>query len=324
MKKKLLPILLVTLLPALFGACSSSKKTQKEISDARGELVQVIVPDTFVLPVVPETLTLPEERAKFVVMHYWDRFDFSNRELVQRPEITEQALADYINILSYVPEDNADASLLYTLEKASVDTMAYRHITSLFDKYLYDPNSPFRNEEYYLSVLQEVMQSPLVPPAEKTDYAFRLEMVKKNRPGEKAANFYYTLASGRSYALYELQSEYTLLIFSNPGCHTCRSVMEYLERSEALNRALSMNNVSRTMLTVLTVYPDKQLEEWTAHLSEMPDKWLHGYDKGTAVTKKKLYDLRAIPTLYLLDKDKKVILKDASMEAVEAFFSASH
>ncbi|HBK95202.1 MAG TPA: DUF5106 domain-containing protein, partial [Porphyromonadaceae bacterium] len=39
------------------------------------------------------------------------------------------------------------------------------------------------------------------------------------------------------------------------------------------------------------------------------------------ITKQKLYDIKAIPTLYLLDKDKKVILKDTSIEAIESFFA---
>ena len=36
--------------------------------------------------------------------------------------------------------------------------------------------------------------------------------------------------------------------------------------------------------------------------------------------KEELYDLRAIPSLYLLDKDKKVLLKDcASVDMVETY-----
>jgi hypothetical protein len=40
-----------------------------------------------------------------------------------------------------------------------------------------------------------------------------------------------------------------------------------------------------------------------------------------AITRERLYDIKAIPTIYLLDSDKKVLLKDSSIEAVESFFS---
>ena len=36
---------------------------------------------------------------------------------------------------------------------------------------------------------------------------------------------------------------------------------------------------------------------------------------------KNLYDLRAIPTLYLLDKNKTVLLKDATLQKVEQYLA---
>jgi AhpC/TSA family. len=323
MKHLFLSISLLVLMLATGISCSSSKKTQTEPLEALRIEAQIIVPDTFVLPLIPETLTDSGDRAKYLVMHFWDRFDFADRGLIQRPDITEQAFVDYINILNYVPKENADKSLVYALNKAQADTAMYVHFTTLFEKYFYDPNSPFRNEEYYLPVLEEAVRSPLLPEEIASRYRFQLDMTTKNRVGEKAGDFTYTVASGQSFTLHDLKSEYTLLLFSNPGCSTCAAVIDQLNHSEALNGALSLNSPTRTMLTILTLYPDGDLSEWTAHLPEMPARWVHGYDKGREITKKRLYDIKAIPTLYLLDKDKKVILKDTSIEAMESFFSVN-
>lgn len=279
-----------------------------------------VAPDTFVLPRIPEAITDPSERAVYLVFHYWDRFDFTNRRLIDRAEITEQAFVDYINILGHVPREKANESLVYTLEKASVDSLMYRHLVALFEKYLYDPNSPFRNEEMYIPVLNEAVRSSSITEERRSTLLFQQEMVLKNRVGKRAANFLYTLPSGQSKGLYDLKSEYTLLIFSNPGCNTCEVVIKKLEQSKELNRAFSMNTPGRTMLTILTVYPDEDIDEWISHLDKMPATWIHGYDKGMVITHKKLYDIKAIPTLYLLDKEKKVILKDISIETLEAFF----
>jgi len=305
-------------------SCSSSKKTQSETRTEIADIRQTIVPDTFIMPVIPDALTNPDERAKYLSLHFWDRFDFADRKLIERPEITEQAFVDYINILPYVSKEDADKSLLYTLEKAATDTLFYRHVASLFDKYFYDANSPFRNEEFYLPVLQQLVQSPLLPEEEVSRYSFQLDMTLKNRIGQKANDFHYTLESGLTFSLYELRSEYTLLMFSNPGCPTCEAVMTQLSNSKPLSDALAMNTTSRTMLTILTLYPDNDLTEWYAHLPQMPEKWIHAYDKGMEITQKRLYDIKAIPTLYLLDRDKKVVLKDTSIEAIESFFSVTH
>ena len=45
--------------------------------------------------------------------------------------------------------------------------------------------------------------------------------------------------------------------------------------------------------------------------------WIDGYDAGQRLTREQVYDLKAMPTLYLLDAEKRVILKDALFEQVE-------
>ena len=308
------------------ASCSSSKTTESNQQDALTGIydnlpVETIVTDTFVLPTIPSTITDNDKRAIFLVMNYWERFDFTNRGLIERPEITEQAFLDYINLLDYVSKDVAEASLRKTINKADADYMMYSNFGSLFDKYFYDPNSPFRNEEYYIPVLEEIIESEVLSETDRSVYNFHYEMVMKNRVGDKGSNFNYTLASGQTHSLYNLKSEYTLLMFSNPGCSTCATVTQQIFNSNDINNALALNSSTRTMLTILTLYIDEDIDLWLANLPQMPTKWIHAYDKGLEITHKRLYDIKAIPTLYLFDKDKNVILKDTSIEAIERFFT---
>ena len=73
-------------------------------------------------------------------------------------------------------------------------------------------------------------------------------------------------------------------------------------------------------MKVLTVYPDEDVELWREHLPEMADAWVNGYDKGQVLTMEQRYDLSSIPSFYLLDKNKKVLLKDADWRQVMHFF----
>lgn len=311
------------------ASCSSSKKTESNQKDAYTESndtlpVETILPDTFILPIIPEIITDNDARAIYLVKHYWDRFDFNSISLIDRPEITEQAFVDYINILNYVSKDVADASLRETINKAETDYLMHLHFRNLFEKYFFDPNSPFRNEEYYIPILKEVIDSEVMSDTEKSVYNFQYEMLMKNRVGEKGNNFNYTLASGQTLSLYNLKSEYTLLMFSNPGCQTCEAVTQQLNSSDAINNVLDLNSSTRTMLTIISLYTDENIDLWLGHLPKMPQNWIHGYDKGMTITQKKLYDIRAIPTLYLFDKEKNVVLKDTSIEAIENFFTTPY
>lgn len=302
-----------------FLACSSSKKSRAETLQIYE--TQTVVPDSFVLPHLPETLTDPDERRAFLITHYWDRFDFTDSTLTQKPAITEQAFVDYIHILGTLAPGEPDGPLLNTLQRAQINTAMYRYFVSLMEKYFYDSNSPFRNEELYIPVLKEISSSHLLGEADRSRYLLQLEMTQLNRVGEKANNFTFMLPSGESRNLWDINSQYLLLLFSNPGCPTCETVIGYLADSPVLTKAFSLNSPTRNMLTVLTIYPDSDLEEWRDHLPQMPQQWLHGYDPGMAITRNRLYDIKAIPTIYLLDSDKKVILKDCSLEAIDSFFS---
>jgi len=306
-------------------ACSSSRKASSNVEIKRtGSSTQIVSENIFHLPQIPEVITSPEERGKFLVMHYWDRFDFSNERLISRPEITEQAFVDYIHILqNYVSFEDAKKSLHYTLKKMKENDAMHAYFASLFEKYLYEPNSPFRNEEFYLVVLKQLIKSSSLSKEEKSKYKFQLSMANKNRVGKKAANFNYTLASGETLSLYSIKSDYLLLIFFDPECSTCDAVIRQIKESESVNNAMKMNSPTRTMLTVLTVYPGENLNVWLDYLPQLPAEWTNAYDQGMVITKKNLYDINTYPILYLLDKNKKVILKDPPVEAVDGFFSVS-
>lgn len=87
-------------------------------------------------------MTAPEQRADFLVKHYWDNVNFADTNYIHHPEVTEQAWADYCDILNHVPLETAQEAMRKTIEQTNVDKKVFTYITDLADKYLYDPNSP--------------------------------------------------------------------------------------------------------------------------------------------------------------------------------------
>ena len=75
-------------------------------------------PPAFQMIRIPAVLTSPDERAEYLVMHYWDNFNFSDTTSIHLPEVAEQALVDYIDIMPYAPVSVASASVKNMLEKA--------------------------------------------------------------------------------------------------------------------------------------------------------------------------------------------------------------
>lgn len=293
-------------------ACGNSKVPSVPVEE--GASVDTIT--TFVLPTIPVMLDTPELRADYLVTHYWDNVNFADTNYVHHPEVTEQAWVDYVDILKLVSPAAADVALKALFAQAEKERKCYLYLMELADKYLYDPNSPMRNEEYYISVLDALLASPVLDETEKIRPKARRELAQKNRVGTRALDFTYTLASGKQGTLHALASVYTLLFINNPGCHACAETIGQLKSAPAVCKAVASRE-----LVVLSLYPDEDLQEWRRHLGDFPAEWVNGYDKGRVIEQKNLYDLKAIPTLYLLDRNKVVLLKDVTVEEIESYLA---
>ena len=71
-------------------------------------------------------------------------------------------------------------------------------------------------------------------------------------------------------------------------------------------------------MAVANIYIDEDLEAWYGYQSIYPEEWYNGYDPNFIIRTDLLYNVRAIPSLYLLDRDKTVLLKDAPEERIFA------
>lgn len=70
-----------------------------------------------------------------------------------------------------------------------------------------------RDESLYIYVLEAVLEAPVLDEVSKIRPAHLLELALKNRVGEPATDFTYTLADGKKETLYHTKADY-LLLFS--------------------------------------------------------------------------------------------------------------
>lgn len=264
---------------------------------------------------MPVTLTAPEDRAAYLSLHYWDHFDFADTSLISRPEITEQAFVDFLSVLPYTNQAPAAVDTLFR-RAATGQEMLY-HFIGLSDKYLYEPNSPMHDEELHILVLRALLDNPRLSDTDKTRPRYLLEMAMKNRPGDVAADFTITCRDGRHRLLSGIKADYVLVYFNDPDCEDCHRVKELLSSSPVVNGLLESGR-----LKLLSVCVEGKTPAWEK--ADFPKSWIDGYDAGQRLTREQVYDLKAMPTLYLLDAEKRVILKDASFKQVEERLSGKN
>lgn len=297
--KRLLSITVIALATALlFLSCGGGAK--------RGGAAQVKAPRVFVPAIVPSSITDPEERRLYMCEHYWDKVDFADSTFFAEIDTAQMLNAFVAYVRNFMnPEDGAPMGRF--MAKAAKYPHSLRYFAMLADQVLYDPNSPLRSDELYIPVLQAQVDSEWLDKYEKLSPQYNLNLALQNRIGHKANDFRYTVASGRSGTLYGIKAKYTLIFFNNPGCSMCKTIREEISASQLLTEM-----INRGEIKVLALYPDELLDEWHAYREHIPSNWINGYDKGTVIRNKNLYDLKAIPALYLLDAEKRVLIKDST------------
>lgn len=268
----------------------------------------------FERPTIPDSLTTPEQQEEYLAVHYWDHFDFTDTASIRHSEVTERIVADYLHLLQCIPCRKAVASLHGMMEKAQAEKRVFAYFTEVYERFLYEPASPFANDEWLIAVLEVVTCSSVPDEADKIRPAYLLEQLRKNRPGTPAVDFAFTGNDGQSGTLYGIDSEYLVLFFYNPDCHTCQETTTEMAASIFLQEKIAAGQVK-----VLAVYPEDDAEVWRNHRQAIPVSWINAYDGGGRLQEEELYAFRLFPTLYLLDKTKNVLLKEVDFQQIINF-----
>lgn len=313
--------LIITASVLVLAGCAGNRKAE--------QFVALPFPDV----VPPAMMEDARDRAEYMALHWWDGITEAAREypcdttLVSgvRKEDVEQKFANWVNILNMLDMSVVGKSVvrLYdraaACEKKDTSSNVFETFTDLVVKYLYDPNSPMRNEDHYAFYASRLAGSDLVDESMREKYAREVRLASLNRIGSKAADFRFADKRGRMHTLYGIDAELTLLFFSNPGCAACKEIIDVLNNDPRISTL-----IKEGIMAVLNIYIDEDLEEWRSYMPVYPEHWYNGFDPDLVIRGENLYNVRAIPSLYLLDRNKTVIMKDAPEARVFEWLSTKH
>ena len=268
-----------------------------------------------------------EELGDYILDHFWDAYlDTTGHWFCDsthiggvNDRILATQLASFLSILENTPAPKAGevmAAFFDQLERShAADTASnvFSWMSDAVEYYLYDPNSEIRSEELFLPFVSRLVQSPFAKEDLRARYAHEAEVCATNRIGAPAKDFTFVDIRGRRHTLYGERAPLTVLLFVNPGCHACEEVVSAFEGEAVKAR------VRDGKLRILGIYIDEDIRAWKDHAAELPPHWINGYEPDGLIRSDQLYFVRGIPSIYLLDADKRILMKDALPEAVAAY-----
>ena len=301
--------LIILALPVIIAGCGGNSGKAEQFS-------ALPFPDA----VPPAMMEDPSDRAEYLALHWWDGITDPSRQypcdtsFVSGVRIgdVEQKMADWTNVLNMVDMSIVEKSMkrLYdraaACERRDTSSNVFETCTGLVGKYLYDPNSPLRNEDHYAFYASLLASSDLMEPVIQEKYAREVRLASLNRTGSRAADFRFADKNGRLFTLYGIDAGLTLLFFSNPGCTACKEIIDVLNDDPVISGLIKDGTMA-----VLNIYIDEDLQAWRSYMPIYPETWYNGFDPDLVIRGETLYNVRAIPSLYLLDREKNVIMKDA-------------
>ncbi len=294
----------------MFFSCCSRQKTAAQ-NNTPEDLSSAELP----LPDVPKNLTAPQGRAEYIMKHFWDGMDFTDTLRSHNRDFMELNFVNFISLFPHAAEETLPQAINILLDQSAADSTAFNIITDFAEKYLYDTGSPMRNEDYYMMFLEGLLHMPNLSEEYRIRPAGQLETAMKNRPGMTAADFAYTTREGSKSTLHATQSDILLLVFYDPACSHCTEILTSLEENPLLSSLIDTN-----CLSVLAIYTEGDRELWDDTKSSMPETWTIGIDESDIVNHA-IYNLPAMPIIYLLDKDKTVLLKDPTPVQLTEYLS---
>lgn len=268
---------------------------------------------------VPGMISENSERAEWLSLHLWDRFmdsttfhgsDSLKLNGVLREDVEKQ-IGTYVTLLQMIPPKAASGAVKRAFSLSEGFSVRYpesgmlEDFAELFRKYVYDPASPVRDEELWLHFLESLLSSDVADANLKTSREWEMKVCSMNRPGTAAADFAFTDLAGRKRSLYGIKAQYTVLIFGNPDCHACKELTVAFRENPEIEALIRSGKVK-----VVDIYIDEDIEAWKAAGDSYPSEWINGYDHLGRIRADRIYAVRAIPSIYLLDSSKTILLKD--------------
>lgn len=267
----------------------------------------IMMAQGFHYPVPPDSISDRHSRIVYMVRHFWNEQSISDTTNFQSPRL----LLDYLYLLKQEETNELDNHIKSFVSLSCKKEQTFGLILFWLDQILYDSSSPHYNEDMYLRIMTEVVASE-ADSVMKLIPTERIKMMSKNQIGKPANDFCFVDKKGKQHSLYDVDAPLLLLVFNNPDCSLCQQAEKAMVENVLLQGMLKMGQMK-----VLAITPDTDIKEWKRH--PYPSSWLAGIDEEGVIYRNRLYDIQRLPCIYLLDKDKRVLLKEADYNRASVY-----
>ncbi|AKD58285.1 TlpA family protein disulfide reductase [Spirosoma radiotolerans] len=247
--------------------------------------------------------------------HFWDDFDFSDERFVRTP-ILQRKIERYIKELTVQVPDSLIKEADFLVNKAvagknkEIKYYTIYYITSQYEQpKVMGTDGLFVHmfEKYYKTGVMTVSDSSTLKSIGE-----RVATMKPNLIGKTLVSPVISDTLRRPIAFQAIKADYTVVFFYSPTCGHCRESAPKLKKF--------VDDYKGKGVEVVAIAIDQNPEEWKKFIKEFKlGNAINGYDYSFRTDYRHQYDVWTTPTVYVLDKDKKIIARKLPAEQIEDF-----
>ena len=252
--------------------------------------------------------------------HYWDNIDLTEDALLLLPfTLISDKIDSYFD---YVVMQNADtliAEIDKLAEKTKPNQEMYKFFVWSFASKYYAPEIMGMgldkvfvhiNDTYFESGAMDFWANEQL----RKNMKERADQLRLSMMGTIAPELIMQDLNKQAKSLYELKNEYSIIYFYDPDCGHCK--VETPKLAQFINE-------TKFDVQVYAVCADTSMAKMEKYIVEMSiENWVNVSGPRSYVgSYQKLYDAFQTPTIYVLDRKKKIIAKKLPAEKLEDFLS---
>jgi len=286
---------------------------------------------------VPEAPSIPIVNGKadslypyrYVKDHYWDNIVFNDNRLLRTP-FFENKLDDYFkNYISREP-DSIISEVQYMLTVAKTGKEIYPFLLFKFTNKYISPEF-MGQDKVFLHIYQNFFakgDTTLLSEASKKSLRERAYSLMANQLGLPAPILVLNDVNEKRFALHNMKATYTFIAFWDPTCSHCKVEIPKLDSIYKASwikhdiKVIAVNTNAKEMTLWKEFIKDNKIDQWI-NAYQTDEDLNKEITEGKPTTIRQLYDVFKTPTFYLLDKDKKIVAKNLSIEQFNDFIQST-
>ncbi|MEL6630779.1 MAG: redoxin domain-containing protein [Bacteroidota bacterium] len=253
--------------------------------------------------------------------HFFDGLDLNDDRML-RTSVLFNRVQLYMDRLTYTYQpDSVIQSIDYILSLMKESKSNFRFFLSHF--YNSYSKSPIMGMDAVpvhlgLTYYRYPEITPWIPDSTRRKMLSQILPKARVLVGNQAPNLKLTDDQGKEQILSQIESEWTIVYFWDYGCGFCKKV------TPKLAEAFTKYQLAEKGVTLLTINTNGDVEEWRKKLVDYNldfEGAIHTEDIYERSRAQALYDVLAVPRIFVLDKDKNIVAKQIGVPQMLEIFS---